>query len=685
MSDLSGIQQRLQATRTKIEQNNNAIGQNQGNISTNEADILQNKNDIAGNASAVDANNSAIESTKSSIASVESELSSVSGKKSGVQESIQGLKAKLDNPDIDDATRNQIEGDIKSQEMSFADFEKMEADLTRQKTELENKKAEQEQQGAQLKAEGEQFAQKGVDLSQTQTQLKDESATLEQTRADLASEEQQIQAEYEAAKNEPEVITEEVNGKKITKEIDPETGRVLKATEEENGKTVTSEFGEDGKVKAKTATSANGNTAVYDGKGNTVITVKAGESAGQIYNKFYAGDNNAENKENLINLFRNQVRTKDGEKLAADYNPSEKELQTFFNQKAGFTPDGTKMKDGGILQAGQELKIPTEIDPDNVNLQGRDASVEKAKGNAAEKERQAFAKEKAEADARRQEAAKVDEKISDLKQNLIKTLKSNASVYNQENERLNAADGSHVSGNMIYNAHNELLQKAINSLGEDASYDDIAKAISTATGNGALQVKVTGSEIREYLVAKDELRNNPDDAELKAKVNELSSKYSMKDFIETISYNRSGDNKFGKLVLDIEMNAVTSGTTAGAAKFGSKFGVKVAEKVAEKTLTKGQKVLDVAKKVVDQFDAQTFMGDFQSFASGIASDQSSEGFLKATVSAIDSHFGGSGLISTAFSNLIDSMTESEKTELASKLDGKSPLEQKKILEEKVGK
>ena len=200
MVDVKAIQQNLDAVKAKREQNNNAIGKNQGNISTNEADISQNKNDIAGNASAVDANNSAIESTKSSIASVESELSSISGKKSGVQESIQGLKAKLDNPDIDDATRNQIEGDIKSQEMSFADFEKMEADLTRQKTELENKKAEQEQQGAQLKAEGEQFAQKGVDLSQTQTQLKDEATSLEQIASDLAAEEQQVQTELEEAK-----------------------------------------------------------------------------------------------------------------------------------------------------------------------------------------------------------------------------------------------------------------------------------------------------------------------------------------------------------------------------------------------------------------------------------------------------------------------------------------------------
>ena len=209
-------------------------------------------------------------------------------------------------------------------------------------------------------------------------------------------------------------VTETIIDGKVVKSVtvNPDNPNEQTITEfNEDGVVVTTNT-DNGDVTNKYAVSQDGNVAEYDGNGNTVITVKAGESANIIYNKFFGkNEENAQNRANLIEQFK-QDAIQSGKELPEGYNPTDAELKQFFFKVSGFNADGTRLTNGKIVQAGQSLTIPTEIHPDDANLQNRDAKTEKAKGNAAEirkQERIKAAKEAEEAAKAAEEAAKAAE------------------------------------------------------------------------------------------------------------------------------------------------------------------------------------------------------------------------------------------------------------------------------------
>ncbi len=372
-------------------------------------------------------------------------------------------------------------------------------------------------------------------------------------------------------------VTETViDGKKIVKsvEVDPNNPDAQKVTvfRDDGVTVVTNKDGNE--VTSRFALSQDGNVAEYDGKGNTVITVKAGESAGIIYNKFF-GDNeaNAQNRENLIEQFR-QKATVNGERVPADFNPTEAQLKQFFYKVSGFNSDGTRLANGRIIQAGQDLTIPTEIHPDNVNLQNRNAEVEKARGNAAEAERQARAKA-----AQMAQDAEANQ-LRAFKDAFVQELKLNAEAMNKETAFLNKDRGSHPSGNIISDEVNRRMQEGVQYSNSKESFDDLAYDVRLATGGrrfaegensrgGTLSVRVSGQDIEQLYYDAQRLAKEPDNKELARSVQQRWDSYTMRNFVKEYNVGRAEDAMLGRFIQTVTEDLLTAFAPEGATKTGT--------------------------------------------------------------------------------------------------------------------
>jgi len=403
----------------------------------------------------------------------------------------------------------------------------------------------------------------------------------------------------ETGKPTKETVTD-ANGNVIkTREIDSEDPSVMYIQERRDDITIDT-VAENGTIKSKFATSDAGNVAEYDGHGNTKIIVKAGESPDVIYNKFYGGgEDNAQNRENLVEQFRQKVRI-NGQPVPADYQPTDAQLRQYFYQTAGFevrTHNDTelfrdmlprenerrqanglpplegkdaqaymdahrrevRLKGGGILQAGQELSIPTEIHPDDVHLQNRDAETEKARGNAAEAER------KAKEDALRLQYTSEQQRMQAFKDALLSELRTNAGVMNSETSALNRQGGSHPMGNAVADYHNEQMQNAISGLDGTSSLSAIAGSVEQATGNGrgTLSVTVSEQDLNNLYHDMQRLASNPDDKELAKSVQDRWDSYTMRNFVGKYNEGRAENNMLGRVLQNFMIDSIGAANPNG--------------------------------------------------------------------------------------------------------------------------
>ncbi|MBR1680764.1 hypothetical protein IJ707_03125, partial [bacterium] len=423
-----------------------------------------------------------------------------------------------------------------------------------------------------------------MDMSMSEIDdLNEQIRLLEETEATEETE------KSESGKPKVEVF-EQSDGTKRTIETDPETGVVsvtitdakgkvletqttdvndpsIKYSKEYKGNVIIDTTTEGDNVTERLAYSTTGNFAEYDGQGNTKITVKAGESANIIYGKFYTGDANSQNRENLISAFRASRG------VAADYNPSDKELKQYFYERAGFNNNGTKLQSGGILHPGQDLYIPTEINPDDENLQGRDANVEKAKGNRAEIARLRAIEARRLAETKRSEtdAASLANETEAAKRKkftemLLADMKINCSALDS-----NAANGG-VQGYAASRVQKRMGNELEGLTGE-TSFESLAYSVRKGTGAINMygderpkgQVKLATyiyeSDIEDLYQNMLKLSKDPDNKELRAKVEKQWDKCTMRNF--AVGYKTMQATSIDKFLAAIAVNAVKEGAKAG--------------------------------------------------------------------------------------------------------------------------
>lgn len=124
------------------------------------------------NTAAIDNNTSAQKTIDANISDVSSKIAGLESDKSGVGGEISNLKAQLDNPEIDDAKREQISGEVADLEASMEDIEKEMAKFAK---EAEDLKAESEKN----KTEAEGLNTEKGKLAEEKTDIDEKTAAFE--------------------------------------------------------------------------------------------------------------------------------------------------------------------------------------------------------------------------------------------------------------------------------------------------------------------------------------------------------------------------------------------------------------------------------------------------------------------------------------------------------------------------
>ena len=472
---------------------------------------------------------------------------------------------------------------------------------------------------------------------------------------------------------------------------------------------------EDEEITSRVATSSlTGNQAVYDGHGNTELVVKAGESPDLIYNKFYGNsEENAQNRQNLIDQFKQKVVSINGQPLPENYEPTDNDLKHYFYKVAGFREQfhtteelfmkmlpeeeermeaqgrtrreqaddyantymrehrrEVRLENGGILQAGQTLTIPTEINPDHPQLQNRDAATERARGNAAERQLQA------ERAVDRINTQVEEDRQRVFAQAFLDQLNNTYGGYALETQRQNNEGGSTAIDAHFSNAYLERMRQNISGLDANSSFDEIALAIAKGTGaanqdgillysdktgkplGGSASVYVTGSDIEKLYNDMQRLAANPNDTKLQQSIQQRWDTYTGRRYVVSVSQNRAENNMMGRFVQSVMADAMP-GRVSGA--------VASASTSAMQGNSVGEVILD---GVLGTLDGP--VGTLKSILT--------EKAITKIYDVMDSSTDRTEKLKTCLHN-ISNMNQQEQEHLAEALRGKTPRQQAAILEE----
>lgn len=129
------------------------------------------------NTAAIDNNTSAQKTIDANISDVSSKIAGLESDKSGVGGEISNLKAQLDNPEIDDAKREQISGEVADLEASMEDIEKEMAKFAKEAEDLKAESEKNKTEAEGLNTEKGKLAEEKTDIDEKtaafQTALKE--------------------------------------------------------------------------------------------------------------------------------------------------------------------------------------------------------------------------------------------------------------------------------------------------------------------------------------------------------------------------------------------------------------------------------------------------------------------------------------------------------------------------------